>query len=98
MSWATEGGSIVPRVRRTLSSTTPAVQEALEGGQEEDQKKLAALEASLAQAQEGLKEAEAAKQTLQERLEEQQETLYNQVSCVQPSTPSRREASGGSCI
>ena len=56
------------------------LQEALVGGRAEEQQKTGALEASLAEVQAGLKEAEAAKQTFQERLEEQQETLYNQVS------------------
>ena len=56
------------------------LQEALEGGRAEEQQKVTVLEASLAQAQADLREAKAAKQTIQERLEEQEEKLYNQVS------------------
>ena len=56
------------------------LQDALESGLAEEQKKAAELEASLAHAQAGLREAEADKQALREGLEEQQENLYNQVS------------------
>ena len=56
------------------------LQDALESGLAEEQKKAAELEASLAHAQAGLRKAEADRQALQAGLEEQQENLYNQVS------------------
>ena len=63
-----------------MKSVYVNLQAALEGGRAEEQQRVTALEASLAQAQADLKEAKAAKQTVQERLEQQEEKLYNQVS------------------
>lgn len=58
------------------------MQDALEGGAAEEQKKAAALEASLAQAQAALSEVQSEKQALNQRLEQQQENLYEQVSTI----------------
>ncbi len=88
-------GNVFSGVLRDIESACVELQEAFEGGRTEEQEKITALEGSLAQAQADLRESEAAKQALQERLEEQEEKLYNQVSSASslpcPFTP---EASG----
>ena len=56
-----------------------ALQSALESGSLEGRERAAELEASLAKAQREVREAQNERQAAQERLDELQENLYNQV-------------------